>query len=190
VNAIAEFFNLGELSRLELTFAICAVVGGTLFVMRMVLFALGMGGDDLDADADLEGDSGFSGLSIHGLTAFFMMFGLVGLALLRGSGQPPSVAIMGAVLAGGGSLLLSSQIFRAFRRLQETGTIDYSAAVGEEGSVYLTISKGGVGQVQITFAGRSRVMDARSENGEEIPTDHRVRVRRLIEGNVLVVEEI
>ena len=50
------------------------------------------------------------------------------------------------------------------------------AAVGSEGSVYLTVSKEG-GRVQINFANRLREFEAISADGATIPTGTPIRVQ-------------
>ncbi len=184
-----DFLGLGELDRLEFVLAICALVGGVLFLLRMVLFAIGIGDDvsDFDADADLDGGGGGAGLSVHGLTAFFMMFGLVGLAMLR-SGANPTVAILVGAAAGGLALWLSSQLYRFFIRLQSSGNVKLDSAVGAEGTVYLTIPAGDTGKVQVVVGGRLRTFDARSRSDEDLKTGDPVRIVA-VSGEAFIVEK-
>jgi len=184
-----DFLGLSELNRLELVFALCALVGGALFIVRMVLFMLGVGdGDsDFDGQADMDGDGGSSGLSIQGITAFFMMFGLVGLALLRNSGAGPTLAIIGGAVAGFAALWASSQLYRFFRRLQSSGNVRLEGAIGEEATVYLTIPERDIGKIQIVVGGRLRIFDARAEGARTFATGERVRVTKVVDGNVFVV---
>ena len=51
-----------------------------------------------------DSDIGFRMISLQGLSAFFMMFGLVGLALYRQSQVGVIISIVGAVAAGMGSV--------------------------------------------------------------------------------------
>jgi hypothetical protein len=57
-------------------------------------------------------------------------------------------------------------------RLQSSGTVSLFAAVGSEGSVYLTVGKEG-GRVQINFANRLREFEAVSADGASIPRERR-----------------
>jgi membrane protein implicated in regulation of membrane protease activity len=141
--------------------------------------------DVTHADADVS----FKLLTLQGLTAFFMMFGLVGFALLRENKAGNGVALIGALAAGVGTVWIIGRIFGAVKKLQSSGTIDNASAVGEQGSVYLTIHARGTGKVQVTIKGRLREMDAVSTTGEEISTGERIKVSA-VNGSTLVVEKM
>jgi hypothetical protein len=80
------------------------------------------------------------------------------------------------------------RIFLGMLRLQSSGTVALDAAVGSEGSVYLTVSKDG-GRVQINFANRLREFEAVSADGAPIPTGTAIRVQS-VSANTLVVAPI
>src|SRR5262245_49607344 len=182
---MSEFF--AGLDRLELFFIVCALIGGGLLLMRLLLMLAGMGGHgDVDT-VHVDSDLGFKLLSIQGITAFFMMFGLVGFALARTTGFGAALANIGAVIAGLGSMFLIQRIFVAMTGLQSSGTLSIDRAVGGEGSVYLTIPERGAGRVQVEIGGRLREFDASSANGESIGTGELIRVV-WVSGDVLVVE--
>jgi hypothetical protein len=73
-------------------------------------------------------------------------------------------------------------------RLQSSGTVSLFAAVGSEGSVYLTVGKDG-GRVQINFANRLREFEAVSADGTPIPTGTPIRVQS-VAANTLVVAPV
>jgi len=184
---------------LEKIFLGCAAVGGGLFLVRMVLFFLGGdhgGGGDLDLDVDGAGGHGFDSdaafklLSLQGITAFLMMFGIVGLALLRENQLAEGWAVLGATLAGLGSAWLIARMFRAMGRLQSSGTLDLANAVGQEGTVYLRIPAGGTGKVSVTVQEHLQTLEAVAEGKAELVTGQRVRVTRVLGGTVLVVERV
>ena len=180
---------------IDTVFLGCAVLGGGTFVIRTVLQFLGVGGDDADAGSDIDdvhadADAGFRVLSLQGLSAFFMMFGLVGLALVRQNGVPATLALAVAAAAGAASVWLIGRIFGFMAKLQSSGTMNMYSAIGEEGSVYLTLQRGGVGQVQVAVQGRLGVFEAREQDGKEIATGRRVRVVGVAGGDVLVVQAI
>lgn len=178
-----------NLSGFEIFFAICAIVGGIFVLVRFVMQVTGAGGD-LDLDAQhIDADASFGLLSVHGLTSFFMMFGLVGFALYRQSQVGAPIAIVGAVAAGLASVWLIGRLFGGLLKLQSSGTQQTADAVGCEGAVYLRIPAGGTGKVMINFNNRLREYDAIHTGGEDLATGARIRVVR-ISGNVLVVEKL
>jgi membrane protein implicated in regulation of membrane protease activity len=185
------------MSGLELFFLICAVIGGGLFVVRFILQLVGGHDGDVDTNIDvghadvdhMDADASFRLLTLQGLTAFFMMFGLVGFALLREDRVGGGIALLGALAAGLGTVWLISRIFAAVKKLQSSGTLENTAAIGEQGSVYLTIRAGGRGKVQVSMKGRLREFEAVAGNGEEIRTGERITVTD-VNGSVLVVEKL
>lgn len=184
-----------NLSGTETVFLVCAAFGALLFLVKFVLQLLGgHGGGDVEIDvgnADVihaDADASFKLLSLQGLTAFFVMFGLVGFALARGSGTSEAVAFAGAFAAGAATTWLIGKIFSFTMRLQSSGTIDNSRALLEAGTVYLTIPASGVGKVQVAIAGRLREFEAVSSNHEELRTGTLVRVLQ-VNGSTLVVEK-
>jgi membrane protein implicated in regulation of membrane protease activity len=178
------------LSPIEIIYWISTIVGGTLFILRTALMlAGGLGGGELDAEVpdDSPADPDFKLLSVQGLTSFFMMFGLVGLALLK-AGVPALLTIGGGVLAGLVSVWLTAILYSQMKRLQSDGTVDIRNAIGQQGSVYLTIPAGKSGQVQVAVQGSLRIFDAIAKNGRKIATGQRVRVVDVTGTNTLVVE--
>ncbi|MBN1436138.1 MAG: NfeD family protein [Sedimentisphaerales bacterium] len=193
---------ISELNTLEKFFGICAILGGVFLVIRLVFQFIG-GDTDVDADvdvdvdmdtgADVDGgdvDMSFKLLSFQGLTAFFLMFGLVGLALSHQSKVAEHWSILGAVAAGIASVWIIQQVFNAMKKLQSSGTINLQNAVGQEGDVYLNIPAGGTGKVRVSVQDHLKVYDAVSDSKEPIPTGQRIKVMRVIAGNTLVVEKI
>ena len=189
-----------ELTWIEIIYWAATIIGGTLFILRLILMF--MGGDVSDDGIDSALDTGgfessgdhadanmsFQLLSVQGLTSFFMMFGLVGLALLKAS-QPVLLTVMGGVLAGLVTVAVTGLIFTQMKRLQTEGTINIQTTIGSEGSVYLTIPKNGTGQVQVIAQGSLKIFDAVSNNKTLIATGEKIRVVGVAGGNILVVEK-
>lgn len=197
-----------NLSVMEAIYWGSTIIGGSLFLFRLVSFFIaGDFGDhefeldtDFDADFDMDVDSdGHHGehdlggslklLSLQTLTAFFMMFGLTGLALLK-SGVAELLTILGGAAAGTFTMWVIAKIFQLMLNLQSDGTLRIVNAIGQEGSVYLTIPKGGSGQVRVSVQGALKIFDAVSEKNEKIPTGGRVRVSNVINENTLVVNKV
>lgn len=196
------------LNAFEKIFLLCAMVGGILFFVRLVLMFIGgdahagdgdvpgdldggdVGGHDGDAHHAGDTDVAFKLLSFQGITAFFMMFGLVGLAMSKASGLHWGLALAGAVVAGLLTVWITDRLFRSFGRLQHSGTLQMKNAVGQEGTVYLTIRPSEKGQVQVTVQGRLLTLDAVSKDEGEIATGTRVKVVELSGDSTLVVQKI
>ncbi len=195
------------MTAVEKLFAGFAIVGGALFCARLILFFVGGFGDgdmdvdgdmDFDADGDIgdadgglgDSDVSFRVLTFQGVTAFFMMFGLTGLALSKEFNARAATAIGGGMLVGVFAVWLIAKVMSMMRGLQSSGTIEMKNAIGEKGSVYLTIPPGGTGKARVTVQGRLLVLNALSKSGEEIKTGAQIEVVEITGDNVLVVEKL
>jgi membrane protein implicated in regulation of membrane protease activity len=172
-------------SGVEQLFLLSGIVGGLILVLRLILTIAGLdhhaGLDAMHADSD----AGFQALTIQGVSSFFTMFGVVGFTLYHNAALGILLALLGAFAAGAFSLWVIQKTFRAMLRLQSSGTVSLYAAVGSEGSVYLTVSKTG-GSVQINFANRLREFEAVSADGATLPTGTAIRVQG-VSANTLIV---
>jgi len=177
-------------------FLCCAIVGGGLFLLRSVLMVMGLGGEihhhgaDVDMSDASHGDSPVAALkliTIHSMTAFLLMFGLVGYLMLQNA-KTTGFTVIIAALAGVLTMVIIAKIFQSSRKLQSDGTIYPQDIVGIEGSVYLVIRPGGVGKVQLTVRDALKVFDARAKDpAVEIKTGQRVKVVEA--ADVLLVEQ-
>lgn len=192
---------MAGLTWIEIIYWASTIVGGTLFILRVILMFIGGGaGDDaIDSALDPGGDAltgdpadadiSFKLLSVQGLTSFFMMFGLVGLALLRAN-LHELITIVGGILAGLAMVAITGVVFTQMKRLQTEGTIKIQNTIGSDGTVYLTIPKNGTGQVQVIVQGSLKIFDAVSANKNQIATGEKVRVTGVASGNTLIVEKL
>ena len=184
-----------NLSGMEIMFLGCAIVGGGLFILRSIMMLVGLGGDEGHhdgIDVDMSDSAGapvadFKMVTLHGLTAFLLMFGLVGFLSLRNDSLTPWVAASIAAVAGVVTMLIIAKIFQSSRKLYSDGTIHLRDAVGGNGSVYLTIRPGGIGKIQLTVRNTLKVFDARAKDAAaEIKTGAHVNVIGV--EDVLIVE--
>lgn len=192
---------MAGLTWIEIIYWASTIIGGTLFILRVIMMFIGGGISDdaldsaLDAGGDLptgdhvEADVSFKLMSVQGMTSFFMMFGLVGLALLK-AGLPVFVTVLGGMLAGLATVAITGLIFTQMKRLQTEGTINIQNTIGTEGNVYLTIPKNGTGQVQVIVQGSLKIFDAISGNKTVITTGERVQVVGVAGGKTLIVEKL
>jgi membrane protein implicated in regulation of membrane protease activity len=208
---MTEWFD--SLTHLQTVFFVFATIGSVLFVVQLVLILIG--GGDADAEMDLDGgdldtgdmvasdvdgdmdidhdhpssDASFKLLSYQGLTAFFMMFGLVGLAMNRGSEQGGVISVVVAISAGFSCMWLVAKLFKFFHGLQSSGTINLKNAMGQSGRVYLTIKPDAPGQIEIEIQGHLKIYEAVSEDKEVLPTDTRIKVVA-VNGTTMVVKRL
>ncbi len=186
-----------DFNGLEMFFLISGIIGGFFVILKLLLQFIGGDADTgIGADSDIDFDTqhvdpdvGFRLLSMHGLSSFFMMFGLVGLAFYRQSQVGVIISIIGAVAAGMVSVWVMSKIFQGATRLQSSGTLKTADALGSTGTVYLNIPKGGIGRISINFNNHLREFDASEKDGNEVSTGTPVRVIK-VNANILVVEII
>lgn len=195
---------MNGLTWIEIIYWASTIIGGTLFILRAAMMLLGGSLSDVtdagldldlngDFDADVSGDHtdadvSFKLISIQGLTSFFMMFGLVGLALLKAN-VPVLLTVFGGMIAGLITVAITGLVFSQMKRLQTEGTIDIQTTIGTEGSVYLTIPKNGTGQVQLIAQGSLKIFDAVSNNKTVIATGEKIHVLGVTSGNTLIVEK-
>jgi membrane protein implicated in regulation of membrane protease activity len=176
-------------------FVICAAAGGTLFVVQLVLQFMGfMGHGDLDTDVDgaaghASADFSFKVLSLQGFTAFFMMFGLVGLAAMKSfAGGSTPISVTAGIAGGLATTWLIGRLFRMASGLQSSGNIDISRALGATGTVYLTVRKERMGKVTITVTGRLLTLDARGLEDSVLETGTPIVVTRVIDDATVEVK--
>ena len=187
--------TLETLSVMQIVFLGCAIVGGGLFLLRSIVMLIGLGGDHdgdgTEGGADIVDDGSavvaLRLVTLHGLTAFLLMFGLVGFLILRNDPDAVWLAGIAAAVTGAITMVIIAKIFQSSRKLQSDGTIYPKDIVGVEGSVYLVIRPGDIGKVRLTVRDTLRVFDARAKDpAAEIKTGERVKVVEA--GDVLVVE--
>lgn len=192
-------------------YLICACAGLALLIVRIILMLAGVGHDvdvhaDVHADmhADSPGghdagahdsghhsgsDSSFTMLTLQGVMGFLLMFGLTGFVLNGMSVAGGIISAAGALAAGVASMWLIAKLFSLMLGLQSSGTVDIANAVGQEGSVYLTIPPGGTGKVQVVVQGRLLEYEAVSDEKTALAPGDTVLVV-YYKGNTLVVHKI
>ncbi len=167
------------------------IIATFFLLLQLALLLFGFGGvDDIGGLADVaDQDSGLGLFSIRGITAFFLGFGWTGVIALK-AGLGLVTAIILGLLVGGALMLAIYAMMRAMLRLQSSGTLDYHNAVGEVGTVYVTLppfQKGG-GQVEVMIQGRLVVADALQKGGSAIAPGTKVRVLEIVGRSTLLVE--
>lgn len=179
-------------------YLICAVAGGTMLLLRLILTLIGLdhGGGDLPDDASFDVDTdaadghggGLNLFSMQSIAGFLTMFGLVGMGLLQ-INVSEALSMVGALLSGGVTAVATALIFLQMQKLQSEGTLNIRNAIGRTGTVYLTIPESGTGVVNVTVQGAMRTLDAVSQRGNRLPTGTVIKVVDITAGKLLVVTE-
>ena len=180
----------------------CAAVPATLMLVIMIITMLvGMGGGDADLDGDVDADgldvdaadAGISLFSSRGIVAMLAILGWSGFVLLDPSvGLHWAIGIAISLAFGFLTLFLVALAMRGISKLQSSGNLDISRAIGKVAQVYLTIPANGAsaGKVNITIQERLAEISAITTADKPLVTGSYVRVVSVSEGGVLVVEPL
>jgi hypothetical protein len=188
---IFNLFGLSAPTGLEVIFAGSAVIGGALFLFWFALMMIGgitadifdgVLGTDIDA---IGADASFKALTFQGIMVFMMFFGLGGLFVLKSDGGN-SIAVFVGGVCGFISMVGTGKLFEFFIGLQADGTVYISQSIGARGIVYLGITEGEVGQVQVDVDGTMRTYPARCLNKTAIDTGVLIQVKDVVAGTLLV----
>lgn len=199
---------LESLSILNWIFIISAVLGGSLFIARIILmlFGMGDGADTPDAGHDFHIDSGtdihngdnvhsentdssFKIFSLQSIMGFFLMFGSLGFTMNRIAGAGSVISVITATTGGLITMWLTARLLKLLLSLQSDGTVEIHNTIGKEGTVYQRILPGGTGKVQMVVQNRLMEYEAMSYKNEELPTGTPV-MAIYYKGNTLIVEKI
>jgi hypothetical protein len=149
-----------------------------LFLMVQVFFSLFAGMDDMGDVHDTSGhSSGLSIFSIRGITAFFLGFGWAGVIALKAGWSVPAAIAVG-IGAGAVMMFAIFLVMTSMLRLQSNGTLNYSNAVGQIATVYVTVPAGGKagGQIELLLQGRLTMADALYRGSEPLRPGSKVRI--------------
>jgi hypothetical protein len=186
----------------ETIYLTCAIVGGTLLVCQFLIGLLGFGHHDTGTDHDLGGgDHDFHGadhhdahgghdgshswfigmLTFRSVVAAVTFFGLAGLAATVNFQLRPQVSLAVALGAGAGALFGVAYLMRMLHRLKSDGTVRIERALGQSGTVYLSIpgQKAGVGKVTLTLQNRTVEYQALTPQGP-LPTGSKIVVTAVL----------
>ena len=167
-----------------------AIIALAVLTMQLVI-SLIFGMHHVDSLDVGDHDSGMSIFSIRGMTAFFTGFGWMGvICTKRELGLPLTVFLALAV----GVILMAAiyVMMRGVMRLQSSGTLDYGNAVGQMGTVYVTIppvQRSG-GQIETMIQGRLVTAEALQKGSQPLKPGTKVKVVERIGSSTLIVEPL
>jgi membrane protein implicated in regulation of membrane protease activity len=158
----------------ETLFLACAVLGGAILVLQILLSLLGMdhGLDVLHLDLHADG---LNLLGVRALTAGLTFFGIGGLA---GYATPLGLAaaLPLALFMGGGAAVGVAAAMRALLRMESDGTVRIERAVGEPATVYLSIPGGRAGMGKVHLKLQDRLVEYQALSAHPLPTGAQVIV--------------
>ena len=163
---LAEFVGIETPSLMEIIFVSCALLGGILFFIMMILMLVGdvLGGvsDAFGIDIDAGGGA-FEIMSIQGLSVAVMMFGLTGMFGLSATNSEVVAVLAGGVGAASGMYGMGKMMY-AINQLQADGTVNYADAIGQRGQVYSRIKPNETGEIQVPVDGTLKTLLARAQD--------------------------
>jgi serine/threonine protein kinase len=197
---------------MEILYLTCAIVGGALLLCQFLLGLLGLGhGHDVggghdgydtgvhDAVHDSHADHGheaeheaqsswFTGvLTFRTVVAGLTFFGLAGRAAVAAQASP-SESFLWALVAGAAVLFGVAWLMRSMYRLKAEGTVRVQRAVGQTGTVYVSIPGGraGAGKVHLNLQNRTAEYQAVTA-AAALPTGTRVTVVAVVSPDTVEV---
>jgi hypothetical protein len=183
------------LSTISKIYWIIAFPATLLFLIQLVMTFIG-GDADHDSDLNLDHGGDFDGggfhiFSVKNTIAFFTLFAWSGLACIEG-GMNLSLVLFISIVCGVVMMLIMAALFYFISRLSHSGTMEFKNAIGQKGSVYLSIParKSGVGKVQVNVQGALRTLDAMTEDAEVIKTGTQIQVSEIMNENMLIVKRV
>lgn len=163
-----------------------------IFIIQLIMTLVGGDGDDFDTDqdGDFDGDhgDGMNIFSIKSVLSFLMFYGWSGLAAIE-KGNIAWWGVSGiSLVVGLVMMFFTAWLFFMLLKLQESGTMKISNAIGKEGEVYLTIpaKKKGNGKVQVIIQGGYKTLDAITEDTEDIMTGTFIEVVEVVNDTLVV----
>ena len=184
-----------SLSDLQRWFMYAAGPFSLVLIIQTILTFVGLGDHDADtggADGPDEAPpdiSGFRFFTIRGIVAFFCIFGWTGYVL---TSTPLSTVLILLISTAAGllAMLLIGLMFYSIRRMEVSGNLQYSNAIGKEAEVYLPIpaQRAGKGKVMVTVQQRLIEADAITEEDQKLMTGEMVYISGHI-GNTLIVNK-
>jgi membrane protein implicated in regulation of membrane protease activity len=192
---------------------ICAVFGGTLMVLQLVMMIWGAGdtdsgdfdsgGDSIgDADSDGVGDTDgnsaigehshtvdiFKVLSLRTMIAGITFFGLGGLAGLTG-GTTKLVSVILAIASGLIAIYFVYYLYLSVANLKSDGSISEKTLVGSFGNVYIKIPAAGAGTGKVLVNQQERTMEYEAMTaGNELKAGTPIVVVRIVSPTTVEVK--
>lgn len=183
--------NLDPLLRI---FWYIAIPSSLIFIIQTIMTFFGADaadGIDADFDGDFEhGDSHFQLFSFRNLINFLLGFSWTGISFYKSVNQ--GLLLFLSVAIGALFIYMFFAIIRELQKLAEDNSFEYEHAINKSADVYLTIpeKKSGKGKVLVSVRGSVHELDAMTENETKIPSGAVVKIVKILNENILLVETL
>ena len=173
------------------TFVTIGLASSLVLFIQMIVILLGGSFDLPDFDLDTGSGGGAGMFSVRGIGAFFTGFGWTGATALD-LGYSLPIALIAATAVGAITLTLFVLMMRWLHSLRSDGTMDYSNALNQIGSVYVPIppKREGLGQIEVLVQDRMTTVRALTDNDTRIGNRTAVKVVELVDERTLLVETL
>lgn len=186
---------LQTLEPLLRAFWFIAIPVSVFFIIQTIMTFVGgdaMDGVNADFDSDFtDGEAPFQLFSLRNLINFLLGFSWSGIAFYDLIQSKPLLFIV-AIVVGIIFVGIFFVIIKQLMKLAEENNFKMDETLGKTAEVYLTIpaNKSGKGKVLISVRGSVRELDAMTETDEAITSSTLVKISRIENSNVLIVEKI
>ncbi len=166
-----------------------------IFIIQTILTFVGgdsMDGVEADFEGDLNGgDAPFQLFSLRNLINFLLGFGWGGIAFYNLISNKV-LLITVAVFIGILFVAIFFMVVRVFLRLAEDNSFKMEKALHKTAEVYMTIpaSRMGKGKILISVGGSLRELYAVTDEREPIYSQSTVKIVKIENNNILIVEKI
>lgn len=185
------FENLDPLLRI---FWFVAIPTSLIFVIQTIMTFIGVDATD-GLEADFDGDishaeAPFQLFSLRNLINFLLGFSWTGISFFN-TIENKTLLIGLAVLVGALFVYFFFMIIKQVQKLAEDNSFKIDNALHKTAEVYLSIPerKSGKGKVMVSVNGSFHELDAMTEY-EKISSHTMVKVVKIVNGNVLIVETL
>jgi len=171
-----------------------AILSSIIFIIQTIMtFAGSDSSDGIDADFDsnlVGADAPFQLFSLRNLINFLLGFSWTGVTFYTTITNTLWLIVF-AFAIGTGFVYLYFIIIKQIQKLAQDNSFNISNTLNQTAEVYLTIpeKKSGKGKILISIKGSVHELEAITEN-EKIPSGTIVKVTKIENNNVLIVETI
>jgi hypothetical protein len=176
------------------SFWFIAIPTSLIFLIQTIMTFMGVDSTDgleADFDGDLTGGQApFQLFSLRNLTNFLLGFSWTGISFFNLISNA-IILVSLAVLVGAFFVFFFFLIIKQVQKLAEDNSFKIANTLNKTAEVYLSIpeKKSGKGKIMISVKGAFHELDAMTE-GEKIKSGSIVRVVRIENPNILIVETI